>query len=119
MSPPPEIFSGVLVPAVTPFGADFAPDVRKFVSFCTWLLAQGADGLAVFGTTSEANSLSVAERTSLLEALIAAGVPAAKLMPGTGLPSLPEAVALTRHAVAAGCDGGQGCGQGFHRRPRI
>ena len=98
-------FSGVLVPALTPFDADLNPDVDKFVAFCKWLLAEGANGLAVFGTTSEANSLSLAERKMLLEALIDAGVSPARLMPGTGMASFPEAVELSAHAVSLGCRG--------------
>ena len=44
-------FRGVLAPVLTPFAADLSPDVGRFTAFCRWLLAQGADGLAVFGTT--------------------------------------------------------------------
>src|SRR5579875_1673663 len=65
----------------------------------------GADGLAVFGTTSEANSMSPQERMALLDHLIAAGIPAAKLMPGTGACAISDALALTRHALAHGCAG--------------
>jgi 4-hydroxy-tetrahydrodipicolinate synthase len=50
-----------------------------------------AVGLAIFGTNSEANSLSVKEKLSLLEALLAAGLPAAKMVPGTGTCALPVA----------------------------
>ena len=105
MTPPTTRFAGVLVPALTPFDRTLRPATVRFVGFCRWLLAEGAHGLAVFGTTSEANSLSHDERRSLLERLIEGGVPAAKLMPGTGLPSLPDSVALTKHALAAGCGG--------------
>ncbi len=99
------LFSGVLVPVLMPFGPDLSPDVDKFVAFCKWLLAEGANGLAVFGTTSEATSLSLAERKMLLEALVDSGVSPARLMPGTGLSSLPETVELTAHAVSLGCRG--------------
>jgi 4-hydroxy-tetrahydrodipicolinate synthase len=105
MTTPNTRFAGVLVPALTPFDRTLRPAAARFVGFCRWLLAEGAHGLAVFGTTSEANSLSLDERRSLLERLIEGGVPAEKLMPGTGLPSLPDSVALTRHALAAGCGG--------------
>jgi len=98
-------FSGVLVPALTPFDGSLRPATERFVGFCKWLLAEGAHGLAVFGTTSEANSLSLDERRALLERLVEGGVPADRLMPGTGVPSLMDTVALTRHAVAAGCRG--------------
>ena len=48
-------FAGVLVPAITPFAARLEPDAPLFLKTCRWLLDQGANGLAVFGTTSEAN----------------------------------------------------------------
>src|SRR5215469_10428037 len=59
-------FHGVLVPALTPFGAELAVDRPAFLGFCRWLLEEGANGLAVFGTTSEANSLSLSDRRNLL-----------------------------------------------------
>ena len=101
----PQAFAGVLVPVLTPFTPAGEPDAGRFVSFCRWLLAEGADGLAVFGTTSEANSMSGAERMALLDALIEAGIPAEKLMPGTGACSVTEGADLARHAVACGCGG--------------
>ncbi|MDH3420726.1 MAG: dihydrodipicolinate synthase family protein [Gammaproteobacteria bacterium] len=98
-------FSGVLVPALTPFDSHLDPDTDALLTHCRWLLDQGADGLAVFGTTSEANSLSLEERMSLLEHLLENGIPADKLMPGTGMCALSETVRLTRHAVEHGCRG--------------
>jgi 4-hydroxy-tetrahydrodipicolinate synthase len=98
-------FAGVLVPVLTPFKPDGAPDAGRFAGFCRWLLDQGADGLAVFGTTSEANSMSAGERVRLLDHLISAGIPAAKLMPGTGACSMTEAAELAGHAVRHGCGG--------------
>ncbi len=98
-------FSGVLVPVLTPFTRSGEPDAGRFVAFCRFLLDQGADGLAIFGTTSEANSMSAGERMELLDRLIAAGVPAAKLMPGTGACSMTEAATLARHAVGHGVGG--------------
>lgn len=100
-----ERFKGVLVPALTPFKADFSPDVERFVANCKWILAQGADGLAPFGTTSEANSMSAEERMDLLEALIDGGIPASKLMPGTGTCSITDSIKLTKHAMALKCGG--------------
>lgn len=101
----PKRFTGLLVPAITPFKPDLSPDADAFVDTCKWLLANGANGLAVFGTTSEANSLGLSERMELLEKLVASGVPADVLMPGVGLPSLTDTIALTRHAVSLGCGG--------------
>src|SRR5438093_706133 len=64
--------AGVLSPVVTPFGADLAPDPERFVHQCRWLLSQNV-GLAIFGTNSEANSLSVDEKVELLDRLAGAG----------------------------------------------
>lgn len=96
---------GVLSPVVTPFKRDLSPDPERYVRHCKWLLAHGCSGLAVFGTNSEANSLSVDERMMLLEALVQGGVPASKLMPGTGACALTDSVRLTAHAVGLGCAG--------------
>jgi 4-hydroxy-tetrahydrodipicolinate synthase len=96
---------GVLAPVVTPFRADYAPEPGRFIRHCQWLLAHGCNGLAVFGTNSEANSLDTGERIDLLEQLVAGGVPPAALMPGTGCCSLGETVRLTAHAVQLGAAG--------------
>ena len=64
--------SGVLAPVVTPFTPRLAPDAGRFVRHCRWLLGHGCSDRAVFGTNSEANSLSVEERMELLEALVQA-----------------------------------------------
>ena len=96
---------GVLAPVITPFGKDYAPDAARFVRHCRWLLRSGCAGLAVFGTNSEANSMSVAEKRALLEALIAGGIPGASLMPGTGHCALSDSIELTRAAVELGCAG--------------
>ena len=98
-------FGGVLVPVLTPFATSGEPDAGRFAAFCRWLLDQGAGGLAIFGTTSEANSMSPAERMALLDRLIEAGIPAQKLMPGTGACAMTDATILVRHAVDHGCGG--------------
>jgi 4-hydroxy-tetrahydrodipicolinate synthase len=95
---------GVLAPVVTPFKADLSPDPQRLIAHCQWLLSQNC-GLAVFGTNSEANSMSAGERMSLLDALIAAGVDPARMMPGTGCCSISDTVELTAHAVKHGCAG--------------
>src|SRR5882724_6165197 len=95
---------GVLAPVVTPFKVDFSPDRERFIRHCQWLLSQNC-GLAPFGTTSEANSMSTDERISLLEVLIAAGIDPSRMMPGTGCCSIVDTVELTAHAVKHGCAG--------------
>jgi 4-hydroxy-tetrahydrodipicolinate synthase len=95
---------GVLAPVVTPFKPNLSPDSQRFIAHCKWLLSQNC-GLAVFGTNSEANSLSLEERSLLLDTLIAAGIDPSRMMPGTGCCSITETVKLTAQAVKRGCAG--------------
>jgi 4-hydroxy-tetrahydrodipicolinate synthase len=95
---------GVLAPVVTPFKADLSPDCERFIKHCQWLLSQNC-GLAVFGTNSEANSMAANERSTLLDAVVAAGIDPSRMMPGTGCCSIVETVELTTHAVRHGCAG--------------
>tara|TARA_B100000929_G_scaffold212696_1_gene169821 strand:- start:985 stop:1902 length:918 start_codon:yes stop_codon:yes gene_type:complete len=99
-----EKFSGVLTPVLTPFKKDLKPDVNRFIKQCQWLLSQNVS-LAVFGTNSEANSLAVHEKISLLNSLVEAGINPNSMMPGTGCCSLTESIELTSHAINLGCKG--------------
>jgi 4-hydroxy-tetrahydrodipicolinate synthase len=100
----PERMHGVLAPVITPFDRELAPDAGRLIRHCRWLLDRDV-GLAVFGTNSEANSLSVPEKLRLLDALLDAGIPPARTMPGTGCCAFPDTVELTRRAVERGCAG--------------
>ena len=82
--------------------ADDRPDLPVFVAHCRRLIDQGCDGIALLGTTGEANSFSTAERRALLEAAVSGGIDPARLLPGTGVPAIPETVELTRHALSLG-----------------
>lgn len=95
---------GIWAPAVTPLDPDLAPDPGRFAAHVRWLLGNGCHGVAVFGTTGEANSFSVDERIALLDATLEAGIPPERLMVGTGCCALTDSVRLTRHAVESGCE---------------
>jgi 4-hydroxy-tetrahydrodipicolinate synthase len=94
----------VMAPVLTPFREDLSPDADLFLGFCRWLASQGA-GLAVFGTNSEANSLTVEERLDLLAHAIDGGIDPSLLVPGTGACAIGDAARLTRAAVEANCAG--------------
>jgi 4-hydroxy-tetrahydrodipicolinate synthase len=96
--------AGVLCPVVTPFNEDLSVDSARLIRQCKWLLSQNV-GLAVFGTNSEANSLSVEEKIFLLDELVADGIDVSRMMPGTGCCAIPDTVRLTQHAVNLGCAG--------------
>lgn len=94
--------TGVFCAATTPFNADLSVDQGLFAAHCQRLLDDGCTGIAMLGTTGEANSLSSAERKLLLEAVVKSGIAPKKLLPGTGVASIMETVELTQHALANG-----------------
>lgn len=96
---------GVYAPILTALRDDCTPDLPRWIDHAHWLLANGCHGLAPFGTTSEANSFSVEERTSMLEELVGAGLPAAQMIVGVGCNAIPDTARLTAHAVKVGAGG--------------
>jgi 4-hydroxy-tetrahydrodipicolinate synthase len=97
-----DTISGVFPAVATPLDGTGQPDIPLLAAHCRHLLAQGAAGLAILGSTGEANSLSVAERQGIVDGLVAAGIPAGRLLPGAGLCSVPETLALLRHGLDNG-----------------
>lgn len=98
-------FAGVLPAVLTPMDSAGEPDSARLGMHCSLLLSAGCDGLLVFGTTGQGNSLSVGERRVLLGELLEAGIPAARLMVGAGACAIPDAVELSRAAAEAGVGG--------------
>lgn len=97
--------AGLWPPVATPFGPDGQVDEARLVEHSRTLLADGASGLAILGTTSEANSLSLDERRGVIDAHVAGGIDGGRLMPGTGACSIEDAITLTRHAGEIGAAG--------------
>jgi 4-hydroxy-tetrahydrodipicolinate synthase len=93
---------GVFCAAATPVTEAGNIDTPRFIAHAKNLIADGCNGVALLGTTGEANSFSIAQRKALLEAALAAGIQPAQLLPGTGLCASPETVDLTRHALSLG-----------------
>jgi 4-hydroxy-tetrahydrodipicolinate synthase len=100
----PSTLPAVLSPVLTPFTADGNPDAQKLLKQCKWLESNGV-GQAVFGTNSEANSMSAPQKMSTLTKLIEGGLNPAHMMPGTGATSVDATVNMTRHAVNLKCAG--------------
>jgi len=99
------LFGGVNAAVLTPMRADLSVDLDRMATHCRWLLTNGCNNLGVLGTTGEANSIGINERLEVLEGLVARGIPAAKMMPGTGTPALTDTVLLTKQAADLGCRG--------------
>ena len=92
---------GVFAAALTPLDPSLAPDHDAFIRHASGLLDSGCDGLAVLGSTGEANSLSLDHRLALIET--AAGrLPPDRLLIGTGACAVADAITLTRASLDAG-----------------
>ena len=99
------LYGGINAAVVTAMNADLSVNLDRMAAHCQWLLANGCNGLAVLGTTGEANSLGVAERIAVLQGLAERGIAAANMLPGTGTTAISDTVLLTREAADLGCRG--------------
>jgi len=100
-----KVARGVYAAVLTPFSDRLEPDTLKFVEHCRWLLENGCDGLAPFGTTGEGASLSAGQKIELLKAAKDAGLPMDRMIVGAGSCALEDAVAVGRAATLYGCEG--------------
>ena len=91
--------SGVFSAALTPVKKNLSINKDLYLRHCQYLMRQGHDGLAIFGTTGEANSFSVQEKKDHLDFLVSNRIDPNILIPGTGSSSLNEAVEMTKHAT--------------------
>jgi len=93
--------NGVYTASLTPLTASFEPNIPALVRHAQWLLESGSDGVALLGSTGEANSLTLEQRLSIIEQT-ARELPPDRLMLGTGSCALQDAVRLTKASVDAG-----------------
>jgi 4-hydroxy-tetrahydrodipicolinate synthase len=98
------MFTGSLVPIVTPFreGRIDRDGLERVIEF---VLAGGSDGLIPCGTTGESATLSHEEHEEVVRLTIEIGRKRVPVIAGTGSNSTAEAIRLTRSAEKAGADG--------------
>ena len=106
------------VAVATPLTPDFRPDIARWLGHIRAILAAGCDGVTIFGTTGEGAEFPVEDRINALNALIAAGIPAGRVVVSVGTAAIADVVRLAegdygrvigqRHVVAVGifCDAG-------------
>ena len=90
---------GTYCASLTPFNSDYSINKKLLLEHCNNLLSQQVDGIAIFGTTGEANSLAIEEKLDAINYLIENKIDSKKLLPGTGLNSIRDTVFFTK-AVA-------------------
>jgi 4-hydroxy-tetrahydrodipicolinate synthase len=93
---------GFWAASATPLAADGNVDNAKLAAHALGLFKKGVDGVVLFGTTGEGTSFNVAERIATVEALLKAGVPAARIGLGGGFPAITDSIALTRSVLSLG-----------------
>ena len=93
--------TGMFVALATPFTPDSAVDLPAFRRVVRHVVAGGADGLVVLGSTGEAATLLEPERDALIAACLeeAGGT---TVIAGTGHNATPQAAAWTRRAQELG-----------------
>ena len=99
------MIKGLISPILSPFDDNLNFNQEMYNELAKDLLTTGCSGLAPFGTTGEALSVSNDERMQALENLIKSGISPNKLIPGTGLCNFPDTVKISRHAIELGCKG--------------
>ena len=83
--------------------AALVPDVDRMAALAGDILAAGCNGIVPFGTTGEGPCFSVAQRIATVDGLIAAGIPADRIIVGIGATAMDDLVVLARHAAGLGC----------------
>ena len=96
------MISGLWAASATPVAQDGSIDHAVLANHAKLLLQRGCDGLVLFGTSGEGPSFSVAQRLAATEAVLRAGVPAAKLALGTGCPAVVDTIAMTKASLGLG-----------------
>lgn len=94
---------GVYTAVLTPMHSDYRCNHKLLADHCFGMVERGCQGVALFGTTGEGASFSVAERLEALEKLIAQEFDPKRVILGNGSASIPDTVELSHAALKLGC----------------
>tara|TARA_Y100000590_G_scaffold394855_1_gene474352 strand:- start:883 stop:1812 length:930 start_codon:yes stop_codon:yes gene_type:complete len=90
------VISGTFSASLTPYNEDFSINKKMLLEHCHDLLQKKVDAIALFGTTGEANLLSIEEKLDAINFLINNNFHANNLLPGTGLNSIKDTIFFTK-----------------------
>lgn len=71
---------GVYAAVLTPFNSDYTCNIDELVEHCKDLIDKGCQGVVLFGTTGEGQSLSLEFRKHIINSLIEKNIPANKII---------------------------------------
>lgn len=97
------MFQGSITALITPF-RDGRIDEKAFQDLVAWQIAQGTHALAPCGTTGESPTLSHDEHRRVVDLCLEVARGRVPVIAGAGSNATEEAIALARHAKAAGAD---------------
>ena len=95
------LFSGIYTASLTPLTSSYEPNLPALVSHVEQLFESGSDGVAILGSTGEANSLTIEQRLDIISYCGRTLAPE-RLMMGTGSCALQDAIRLTQASIEAG-----------------
>jgi 4-hydroxy-tetrahydrodipicolinate synthase len=90
---------------LTPVATDGRLDTGRAIAHGQRLLDAGVDGLTLFGTTGEGTAFTVAQRMGLVDAMVAQGIAASRLIVNLTALALDDAIEIGRHAMRHGVAG--------------
>ncbi len=95
------MFSGIYTASLTPLTSLYEPNLPALVSHIKQLFESGSDGVAILGSTGEANSLTIEQRLDII-AHCGRTLAPERLMMGTGSCALQDAIRMTKASIEAG-----------------
>lgn len=93
---------GVLVATALPFHDDLSVDFDRYGEHVAWLAANGCQGVSPNGSLGEYQTLSDAERATVVETAVAAAPEGFSVMPGVGAYGALQSRAWAEQAAEAG-----------------
>jgi 4-hydroxy-tetrahydrodipicolinate synthase len=97
------MFKGSIVALITPF-RDGQVDEAALRKLVDWHVEQGTHGIVPCGTTGESPTLAHEEHGRVVEIVVKQAAGRVPVIAGAGSNNTAEAIALTKHAQAAGAD---------------
>ena len=98
------MYAGTYTALVTPFTKSGAIDEQRLRELVEFQITGGVTGLVPCGTTGESPTLDHHEHDHVIELVVKFAGKRCLVIAGTGSNSTDEAIALTKHAKAAGAD---------------
>ncbi|KAJ1438373.1 dihydrodipicolinate synthase [Ochromonadaceae sp. CCMP2298] len=98
------VVGGSVVALVTPMTAENKIDFPMFVDLLKWHIAEGTDGAVILGTTGEASTISLEERTEIIKIAVQTVNKAFPVIVGAGTIDPIKTRELCQHALDCGAD---------------